>query len=48
MPLATRGGNKRTVSVREVVNGVMYVLGTAGSGQTRSDGVKRASCAKRG
>ena len=23
-----RGGNKRTVNVREVVNGVMYMLGT--------------------
>ena len=25
---AKRGGNKRTVDVREVVNGLMYVLGT--------------------
>jgi transposase len=28
IPLAKRGGNKRTVDVREVVNGVMYVLST--------------------
>jgi transposase len=28
IPSARRGGNKRTVDVREVVNGVMYVLST--------------------
>jgi transposase len=28
IPPAKRGGNKRTVNVREVVNGVMYVLST--------------------
>jgi len=28
IPPAKRGGNKRTVNVREVVNGIMYVLGT--------------------
>ena len=28
IPPAKRGGNKRTVVVREVVNGVMYVLST--------------------
>ena len=28
IPPAKRGGNKRTVDVREVVNGIMYVLGT--------------------
>ena len=28
IPRAKRGGNKRTVNVREVVNGLMYVLGT--------------------
>ena len=28
IPPATRGGNKRTVVVREVVNGLMYVLST--------------------
>ena len=28
IPPAKRGGNKRTVDIREVVNGVMYVLGT--------------------
>jgi transposase len=28
IPPAKRGGNKRTVDVREVVNAVMYLLGT--------------------
>jgi len=28
IPPAKRGGNKRTVNVREVVNAVMYLLGT--------------------
>ena len=28
IPPAKRGGNKRTVVVREVVNGLMYILGT--------------------
>ena len=28
IPPAIRGGNKRTVVVREVVNGLMYILGT--------------------
>ena len=28
IPQAKRGGNKRTVDVREVVNGLMYVLST--------------------
>jgi transposase len=28
IPSARRGGNKRTVDVREVVNGLMYVLST--------------------
>lgn len=28
VPPAKRGGNKRTVDVREVVNGLMYILGT--------------------
>ena len=28
IPPAKRGGNKRTVDVREVVNGLMYVLST--------------------
>ncbi len=28
IPRARRGGNKRTVDVREVMNGLMYVLGT--------------------
>jgi transposase len=28
IPPAKRGGNKRTVSMREVVNGLMYVLST--------------------
>ena len=28
IPLAKRGGNKRRVDVREVMNGIMYVLST--------------------
>ncbi len=28
IPSAKRGGNQRTVNVREVVNGLMYILGT--------------------
>lgn len=32
IPAARRGGNKRTVDVREVVNGLMYVLSTGCSG----------------
>ncbi len=28
IPSAKRGGNKRTVNVREVVNGLMYILST--------------------
>ena len=28
IPVAKRGGNRRTVDVREVVNGLMYVLST--------------------
>ena len=28
IPRATRGGNKRTVDVREVVNEIMYILST--------------------
>ena len=28
IPPAKRGGNKRTVNIRQVVNGVMYILGT--------------------
>jgi transposase len=28
IPPGKRGGNKRTVDVREIVNGIMYVLGT--------------------
>ena len=28
IPPAKRGGHKRTVDVREVVNGIMYVLST--------------------
>ena len=28
IPVAKRGGNKRTVNVREVINGLMYILGT--------------------
>jgi transposase len=28
IPAAKRGGNKRTIDVREVVDGIMYILGT--------------------
>ena len=28
LPPANRGGNKRSVNLREVVNGLMYILGT--------------------
>jgi transposase len=28
IPPAKRGGNKRTVDVREILNGLMYILGT--------------------
>jgi transposase len=28
IPPAKRGGNKRTVDIREVLNGLMYILGT--------------------
>ena len=28
IPPANRGGNKRTVNIREIVNGLMYVLGS--------------------
>jgi transposase len=28
IPPAKRGGNKRTVNIREVVNGLMYILGS--------------------
>ena len=28
VPLARRGGSKRTANVREVVNGLMYILGS--------------------
>ena len=32
IPPAKPGGNKRTVDIREVLNGIMYLLGTAASG----------------
>ena len=32
IPPARRGGNKRHVDVREVMNGIMYVLSTDASG----------------
>jgi hypothetical protein len=28
IPAAKRGGNKRTVDIREIVNGLMYILST--------------------
>ncbi len=33
IPPAKRGGNKRTVDVREVVNGLMYILSRAEIGE---------------
>src|SRR3954470_4896625 len=30
IPAAKRGGNKRTVNLREVANGLMYILSTGG------------------
>ncbi len=42
IPRAKRGGNKRTVNVREVVNGLMYVLSTRAvflqAGRRQADG----------
>ena len=36
IPPAKRGGNKRTVELREVVNGLMYILSAvAGGGRSR-------------
>ena len=32
IPPANRGGNKRHVEVREVMNGIMYILSTDASG----------------
>jgi transposase len=36
IPPSKRGGNRRTVNVREVVNGLMYVLSTASGGRSSS------------
>ena len=33
IPAAKRGGNKRTIDVRAVLNGVMYILSTGCQGQ---------------
>lgn len=33
IPQAKRGGNKQTVDVREVVNGLMYLLSTGHAGR---------------
>jgi hypothetical protein len=32
IPAAKSGGDKRKVNVREIVNGLMYILGTGASG----------------
>jgi hypothetical protein len=49
IPPARRGGNKRTVDVREVMNGIMYVLSTREASPTAaiidSQSVK---CAEKG
>jgi len=42
IPLAKRSGRKRTVDVREVVNGLMYVLSTGC--QWRSHGALAVKC----
>src|SRR5262244_132125 len=42
IPPAKRGGRKRTVDVREVLNGIFYVLSTAASGTPC-----RATCRRR-
>jgi len=39
IPPAKRGGNKRTVDVREVVNGLMYILSTGSQGHVPAGGV---------
>ena len=33
IPPARRGGNKRTVNLREIVNGLMYILSTGCNGE---------------
>ncbi len=30
IPPVNRGGNKRTVKVREIINGIMYIFSTGG------------------
>ena len=37
IPPAKRGGNARTVDLREVVNGLLYILGTGRGGSGNSD-----------
>jgi transposase len=37
IPPAKRGGNTRTVDLREVVNGLLYVLGTGCQGDVPPD-----------
>src|SRR5208282_2165889 len=46
IPLAKRGGNRRTVNVREVVNGLMYVLSTGCQHRQpeRQERGKRGAC----
>jgi Putative transposase of IS4/5 family (DUF4096) len=39
IPPAKHGGRKRKVDVREVVNGIMYVLSTGCQWRTNADGI---------
>ena len=42
IPAGKRGGNRRTVNVRDVVNGLMYVLSTGCSGERSPRTCRRA------
>ena len=44
IPPGKRGGDKRTVIMREVVNGLMYILSTGCQWQARKD--LRRACAR--
>jgi transposase len=46
IPPAKRGGNRRTVDVREVVNGIMYILSTGCQWAALPRAVQR-SCLRR-
>ena len=44
IPPAKRGGNKRHVDVREVMNGIMYVLSTGCQWRAIPKDLRRAAC----